>query len=298
MMLIKPGALRSFRGAVVMVVLLKQIKDHQKSTKRRFYCPLKNRSAGIAAGVSRFSKVSLFSGLNSLTDLSLREDYADLLGLTEKEITANFGEYLDALGGDRAETIAEMRPCYNGYRFARDPDSATVYNPWSALNYLETGKLDNYWFASATPTFAIELIRREGFPVGEFERGITGGTEIESNFDSSTLGVVSVLFQTGYLTIESYDRKTKRYRLVPPNEEVRESLLKDLFFEFVGTKDWVNPSSGLGPSEVQKMSFMPSEAMETWQRAFVSRMICQMSWWRARSWSSEAPGSWWVTIQS
>jgi Predicted AAA-ATPase/PD-(D/E)XK nuclease superfamily len=193
-------------------------------------------------GVSRFSKVSLFSGLNSLSDLSLRSDYNALLGLTEAEIINNFDSHIvDLAQKQNISTdalVTTMRRWYNGYLFAQANHTERVYNPWSLFNYLQTGQLKNYWFSSATPAFAIRLIRERNFPLANFEHPIEAGDEIEENYDPESVDLVSLLFQTGYLTIDRYESKTHTYFLRPPNEEVNRSLLTHLFRAFVQPEQW------------------------------------------------------------
>ncbi len=193
-------------------------------------------------GVSRFSKVSLFSGLNSLTDLSLMPEFATLLGLTEKEIADKFQQEIANLAEQQGvgpeAILSQMRHWYNGYRFAQEDEVTKVYNPWSVLNYLQSGKLKNYWFSSATPTFAIKLLKERDFPVARFEKTVEAGDEIENNSDAESIDLTSLLFQTGYLTVDKYDAKTNTYCLKLPNEEVRRSLLGHLFRAFVETEQW------------------------------------------------------------
>jgi Predicted AAA-ATPase/PD-(D/E)XK nuclease superfamily len=193
-------------------------------------------------GVSKFSKVSLFSGMNNLRDISLHPAYATLTGLTEQEIGHFFSDHVAKRAEERGETptqlLEQMRFWYNGYRFARTADATKVFNPWSVISCLDSGEVENFWFTSGTPQFAIQLIREQGIPLVDFERGINAGQQIEANFDVDSLDVVSLLFQTGYLTIDEYDANTKTYRLTLPNEEVRRSLFEHLFHAISEQPPW------------------------------------------------------------
>jgi Predicted AAA-ATPase len=170
--------------------------DSNRQVLHDFFVALKTLQADLRfvllTGVSRFSKVSLFSGLNSLTDISLDERYATLIGLTEGEIQDQFGERVRELAGENG--IDDLRRWYNGYRFARSSTAGRVYNPWSVFNFLRQGLFENYWFESATPTFAIKLMRKQQFPLTSFEKGVRVGPEIEQNFDVDGLPVVALLF--------------------------------------------------------------------------------------------------------
>ncbi len=197
---------------------------------RDFYATIKSLDQYLhfvfVTGVSKFSKVSLFSGMNNLKDISLYDPYADLLGLTEKEIETYLRPDVEALAqkqGTTAQYILNLlKTWYNGYRYALSPNESKVYNPLSVFSYL--GKLANYWFTSATPTFAIELVKNRSFPISDFENGVLAGKEMEASHEVDTMDIATLLFQTGYLTIGDYNEKTGDYFLKFPNEEVRRSF--------------------------------------------------------------------------
>lgn len=190
----------------------------------------------FVTGVSKFSKVSLFSGMNNLKEISLYDDYADLLGLTEEEINRcllpEIQQAAEKRGETGKETLHLLKAWYNGYRYSLSPTIAKVYNPVSVFSFLDTYKLDNYWFATATPTFAIELIKNHRFPVVDLENGVIAGKEIEVSHEIEFVDIPTILFQTGYLTIGDYDEKTQTYFLKFPNEEVRRSFLEHLLHAF------------------------------------------------------------------
>ncbi len=207
---------------------------------RRFYTILKVHDAKIKflflTGVTKFSKVSLFSGLNNLDDISLRDDTACLLGLTQKEITNYFDKDLAIIAEKRAESIEQvynkLKEWYNGYRFSKSPKSEKVYNPLSIMQFLKTGSIDNYWFSTATPTFALKMIKEKEFPVANFESAVIVGRSIDESYEIDKIDLATLLYQTGYLTISDYDESAQRYFLRFPNEEVRRSFLDHLLQEF------------------------------------------------------------------
>lgn len=206
-----------------------------------FFSVIKSQSAHIrfafVTGVSKFAKVSLFSGMNNLIDISLEPAYATLAGISEKEIEHYYGGHFAAAAQQRSQTpeaIRELvRKWYNGYRFGRDDSTEKVYNPVSLHRFLSSCQLSNYWFGTATPTFAIELIRKHNYSVPNLETNATIGMALEENHDSEQLDVLALLFQTGYLTIAAFDEKTLTYRLAFPNEEVRLSFYDHLFKTFI-----------------------------------------------------------------
>ena len=143
------------------------VKEIQQCLKG-FYSVLKDRNMQerllFVTGVSKFSHVSLFSGLNNLTDITMDARYATMFGYTQEELESNFGDRIAAVAGDRdlGEFKAEIKAWYNGYRF--HSGSATVYNPVSLAKFFETGgKFNNCWFSTGTPSFLLEVIKKQRF---------------------------------------------------------------------------------------------------------------------------------------
>jgi hypothetical protein len=190
----------------------------------------------FVTGVSKFSKVSLFSGMNNLLDISLNPVYSTLLGLTEEELKRDLKEELRSVSESRKKdeetNFQEMKQWYNGYSFSQEATATRVYNPLSVFQFLQNAKLDNYWFTTATPTFAIDLIKKQKYSIPDLEQGTIVGKEIETDHEVDNIDLPALLFQTGYLTIDSYDESSWTYRLKFPNEEVRRSFLEQLLFVF------------------------------------------------------------------
>ncbi len=166
-------------------------------------------------GVSKFSKVSLFSGLNNLEDLTLHPEYATLCGYTEEELTSVFADRLNDFD------IEEIRRWYNGYNFLGPP----VYNPFDILLCLKSGLFRPYWFETGTPSFLIKLLYENRFFLPELEN-LEVGESLIASFDVDYIEPEPLLFQTGYLTIKEVRRRGPRtlYRLSYPNLEVKMSF--------------------------------------------------------------------------
>ncbi|MDE6553294.1 MAG: ATP-binding protein [Muribaculaceae bacterium] len=172
-------------------------------------------------GVARFSKVSIFSDLNNLRDISMANEYADICGWTETELVENFRQGIETLAEEREEdfeqTLREMRSFYDGYLFA--PKGSRLYNPFSVLRALTDRDIFAYWFATGTPTFLARWVRDNGISPWDINGLVATRDDLTSvGFDH--LNPVPLMFQTGYLTIESYDRHSQLFTLRLPNREV------------------------------------------------------------------------------
>jgi len=190
----------------------------------------------LLTGVSRFSKVSVFSDLNNLRDISMDQGFSSLVGITQTELEAVFRDQISELaqvkGVDRPVFIDQIRQWYNGYWWL-GPE--WVYNPFSLLNFFAGGgNFQNYWFSTGTPTWLVKLARNAF--LYDFTNLIVDESDLNA-FDLRHLRPVPLLFQTGYLTIESYSEKDYLYKLGYPNEEVRLSLNQYLLRAFRETEE-------------------------------------------------------------
>ncbi len=179
-------------------------------------------------GVSKFTKLSIFSTLSSLNDISFDDAYADMLGYTEEELDANFAEHMSAhaakMGLSDAAYRAELKRWFNGYRFARK-NPVTVYNPVS-INLSLVKCEDEFrgtWTQTGRPSMLMNFIRREGLLAIDYEKGVSVGEDAFDVTDIRHLRAVAMLYQTGYLTISDYADGS--YTLNVPDEEVRRDLL-------------------------------------------------------------------------
>ncbi|MDE6070969.1 MAG: ATP-binding protein [Muribaculaceae bacterium] len=183
----------------------------------------------ILTGVARFSKVSIFSDLNNLNDISMDNAFADICGWTEDELLENFHQGIEVLAMEREEdfdtTLGELRKYYDGYRFSSK--GPRIYNPFSILRALKAREILPYWFETGTPTFLAKKIKRSGID----PESLNGQTQSYSNLIAVGIGtdnISALMFQTGYLTIDSYDSRRQRYTLRFPNREVEIGFAQNL----------------------------------------------------------------------
>jgi hypothetical protein len=186
-------------------------------------------------GVTKFSQVSVFSDLNSLTDISFNPDYCDLCGITQKELETCFepeiGSVINENKQSRPEYIDRLKRFYNGYRFSEK--AATVYNPYGLLNHFyNKGSFESYWYSTATPAFLIKLIDDQKIDILDLE-GKTVTMRDFQKFNVDKMEALPVLYQAGYLTIADYNRETETFVLDYPNEEVRASFADSLLEHYV-----------------------------------------------------------------
>jgi putative lipoic acid-binding regulatory protein len=203
---------------------------------RDFFSPLKGLDAGghlkflFITGVSKFSRVSLFSDLNNLFDLSKSPLANDLLGITQEELEINFKEHIDfgveQFKVSKTEFLDVVKNWYNGYSYDGE---VTLYNPFSLLNFFTNYQFDNYWFETGTPTFLVETIKKEYVNPRELEH-VEVDNYFFNSFSLEQLDIVGLLYQTGYLTIKEATRSFSgsSYVLGYPNIEVRHSMIYNL----------------------------------------------------------------------
>ncbi len=200
--------------------------EENRMVFKSFYSVLKDADQYIEllliTGVTRFTKISIFSDLNHLRDITLTPDYVTLAGITQAEVEKNFAEEILEMQQTDPGILEKIRQWYNGYSWnGKDK----VYNPFSLLNFMTDRTFSNYWFETGTPTFLVKQIRRQGDY--NFENLRVGKSTL-GKFDVTNMLSVPLLFQTGYLTIKAYDAEFDVYTLGYPNREVESSLLDNL----------------------------------------------------------------------
>ncbi|MCP4108527.1 MAG: ATP-binding protein [Desulfobacteraceae bacterium] len=182
-------------------------------------------------GISKFSRVSIFSELNNLNDITMNPRYADMLGYTREELETCFKDrisrFAEETGCPREQIISELRHRYNGYRFSKK--NIKVYNPFSVLKAFAESDFGNYWFETGTPSFLVNLLREKHYHLPEIEK-MEVAEQVFSTYDIDCLKPEALLFQTGYVTIQ--DIQDDIYTLGYPNEEVKNAFLKYLLFSF------------------------------------------------------------------
>ena len=184
----------------------------------------------LFTGVTKFSKVSVFSDLNNLKDISLDDRFAEICGITQKEICDNLdaqvGEMAEYNGMSKEECYEKLRKQYDGYHFSKR--SVGIYNPFSLLNALDSQDFGDYWFASGTPTFLVETMKRNNYDLERLTRE-EATADLLGSLDSIDTNPIPLIYQSGYLTIKGYDPEFGTYRLGFPNQEVERGFYRFLF---------------------------------------------------------------------
>ena len=209
------------------------LQDDYRNTLKAFYGVLKSCDQHIRfallTGVTKFSKVSVFSDLNNLQDISMLKAYEGICGVTEEELRTVFSESVgrlaEANGLEVEEAYGELKKWYDGYHFAAG--GADVYNPFSLLNTFKTGEFGNYWFETGTPTFLVELLKKSRYDLRNLTEEQTTA-DVLGSVDTMDENPVPVLYQSGYLTIKGYDKRFGLYRLGFPNGEVERGFMSFL----------------------------------------------------------------------
>ena len=207
-----------------------ELQAEHRAQLKAFYSVLKTQDRYIKfaflTGVTKFGKVSVFSDLNNLTDISMDHRYISICGMTEKELLTNFkegiGELASANEDNETETIDKLRMRYSGYHF--EENSEEIYNPFSVLNTLANSRYDDYWFKADTHTFLIDILKKHDYCITDLNKA-----QVKANMMNNVdFNPIPVIFQSGYLTIKSYDERFKNYQLGIPNKEVEEGILNTL----------------------------------------------------------------------
>lgn len=188
-------------------------------------------------GVTKIGKLSVFSDLNNLIDISMNDEYAQICGITRHEIESQLAESVEIMSKSRDVSVEEMhhqlKHAYDGYRFTNA--DAKVYNPFSLLSALRVQKIDDYWFETGTPTFLVRLLKKHGFNLWEMDRVQRQISAIKS-VNSFASDPIPVLYQSGYLTIKEWDDEFKIVDLSYPNAEVRRGFINSLLPLYAGEK--------------------------------------------------------------
>ena len=209
------------------------LQDEYRSILKAFYGVMKSADRyiklGFLTGVTKFSKVSVFSDLNNIDDISMQRDYLTSCGLTEQEIRDNFDEGVvelaEACGMTTEECYAEMKRRYDGYHFQEN--SVGMYNPFSVLNTLNKKEFADYWFATGTPTLLVNLLQQTSFNLFDITDS-TVSSDLLGRVDSMKVNPLPIIYQSGYLTIKGYSKEFREYTLGFPNEEVESGFINYL----------------------------------------------------------------------
>jgi hypothetical protein len=213
--------------------------DAMRDELKGFYGVLKSADENLRflflTGVTKFSKVSIFSDLNHLDDLTLNPRYADICGITQEELERDFRpvieDILEETGRNREEYMENLRLYYDGYRFSGKP--LKVYNPFGLLQHFNSdGKFAPYWYDTGTPTFLVKLVTNQKIDIANLS-DMRVDYENFRKYDVENVKAEPILYQSGYLTIANYNEEDEEFTLDYPNIEVRSSFTKSLLKQYL-----------------------------------------------------------------
>jgi hypothetical protein len=210
-----------------------EIQSSYRSTLKGFYGVLKSLDGyikfALLTGVTKFGKVSVFSDLNNIEDISMDSDYTSICGITDEEIDTLFAPYVNRLAerlGKSAEATREvLRTRYDGYHFCEN--TAGIYNPFSLLNTFKKNVLKDYWFETGTPSYLVYLLQKHNYNLEHMATAVVDA-DVLNSVDSQSTDPVPVIYQSGYLTIKDYNPRFGIYTLGFPNAEVEEGFMNFL----------------------------------------------------------------------
>ena len=206
-----------------------ELQDSFRTTLKAFYGVLKSMDGyikfALLTGVTKFGKVSVFSDLNNLIDLSMNRRYQQICGITKDEILKYFDESVhelaDGYGISYDEALARLKEDYDGYHFVNN--GVDVYNPFSLLNTFANCEFGRYWFETGTPSYLVEVMKQDNYRLPDLTREQVTGDFLNS-IDSMSKNPIPLIYQSGYLTIKAYDPEFGFYTLGFPNKEVEEGF--------------------------------------------------------------------------
>ena len=216
------------------------LREQVKAAMKGFFGALKSCDDDIQSifitGVSKFHKVSIFSDLNQLRDISLNKLYSGICGITEEELRHYFALEIDQIAQEQElsydRCLEKLKQQYDGYRFHQN--GVAVYNPYSLMNALDDKEFGSYWFETGTPTFLVRQLRNMSFDIRRFtDNTIYANASLLKDYSAENPDPIPLLYQTGYLTIADYDSRRNRYTLTFPNEEVKYGFLESLMPSYV-----------------------------------------------------------------
>ncbi|MBP5478373.1 MAG: ATP-binding protein [Bacteroidaceae bacterium] len=210
-----------------------ELQNEFRGTLKGFYGALKSKDGciqfALLTGVTKFGKVSVFSDLNNLEDISMDYEFHNICGMTEDDIAIALKDYVKVLADANNmtfdEAVQKLKMMYDGYHFHQR--GCGIYNPFSVLNTLKKKEFGSYWFETGTPSYLVELLQRDDYNL-EAMANATADADTLNSIDSTSKDPIPVIYQSGYLTIKGYDKEFQEYTLGFPNEEVRIGFTKYL----------------------------------------------------------------------
>lgn len=208
-------------------------QEEYRNVLKPFYGTLKKTEQYLRfvfiTGVTKFAKLSVFSDLNQLDDISLMPEYGTICGITKEEMLNIFQDPIKEFAEEEEVSYEEMVTLlenkYDGYHFSRK--LVDVFNPFSLLNAFDKKDLANYWFGTGTPTFLVKLLKDHHYLLSDLS-GAKANGDLLTSIESTRESPLPVIFQSGYLTIKEYDKKSRIFTLDYPNEEVKKGFLNFL----------------------------------------------------------------------
>ena len=237
---------------MLSTLLDEQLTKSYRSILKAFYGVLKSSGQYLRfiflTGVTKFAQVSVFSDLNHLVDISYKEQYGTLCGITKNELIRFFTPELELLAQKQEmtfdEAVAEMTKQYDGYHFTLYAEG--MFNPFSVLNSLKFSDFDNYWFQTGTPTYLVDLLKESDYDLRLLIEGVEAQSSAFTEYRADVNNPLPMIYQSGYLTITGYDKEYKNYTLGFPNEEVKYGFLNFL------TPYYTAVNNGLGSFYITK----------------------------------------------
>jgi len=211
-----------------------ELNEHYRNMLKAFYSVIKTCDQYIRfaflTGVTKFSKISIFSDLNNLRDISMEKQYAGICGITQAELEANFQPEIQALASEQdltyQQTVTTLKQWYDGYCFS--PAGDNMYNPFSVLNAFVKERFGSYWFSTGTPTFLVNYLKEAHYFIPDLDGNVELNESGLETYRAVTENALPILFQSGYLTIIGYIKEARLYKLGFPNDEVRYGFLENL----------------------------------------------------------------------
>ena len=247
--------------------------DHYREKLTSVYSNFKSSAEHIRlvflTGVSRFGKLSVFSGLNNLVDITFLDEYSDICGITEREMLDSLRQGIHRLADKNdmpyESAVRELKRNYDGYRFSKN--GSDIYNPWSLLNAMKDSEISNYWNDTGMPTLVARTLKRVDADLESMFDTYCSEDDLKG-LDLLTPQPLALLYQTGYLTIKGYNPKIRRYRLGIPNEEVKKGLFNVLLPYYMQSRSGEEPKKLVGDMVMYFILGDADKAMKCMQAYF------------------------------
>ena len=210
------------------------LNENYRNTLKAFYSVIKTCDEYIRfaflTGVTKFSKISIFSDLDNLRDISMEKQYAGICGISQTKLETNFQPDIQALADEQEftyqEALAALKQWYDGYLF--HPAGEGMYNPYSLLSAFVKKEIKSYWFSTGTPTFLVNYLKEAHYFIPDLDGNVELDEEGLQTYRAIAQDTLPILFQAGYLTIKEYIKDMRLYRLGFPNDEVQYGFLQNL----------------------------------------------------------------------